>query len=140
MRLAAKFGIRSGCGARHHAARIAALSSSTLSAAITPVTLQVADPDGSPLRFSQTGLPAGLTLNASTGTVTSGVLTLSGTPLSATATATGTAALAEFRNSSGGVIVSGLTVGSSGTDIIISSTSITSGQTVTVNSGSITHS
>ena len=56
------------------------------------------------------------------------------------ATATGTAALAEFRNSSGGVIVSGLTVGSSGTDIIISSTSITSGQTVTVNSGSITHS
>ena len=63
-----------------------------------------------------TGVLATITLNASTGTVTSGVLTLSGTPLSATATATGTAALAEFRNSSGGVIVSGLTVGSSGTE------------------------
>ena len=47
--------------------------SSTLGAAITPVTLQVVDPDGSAVRFSQTGLPPGLTLNASTGTI-------SGTP------------------------------------------------------------
>ena len=67
------------------------------------------------------------------------VATLQGTPLSATASATGTAALAELRNNAGTTVVSGLTVGTSGADIIISSTAITSGQTVQVTSGTITH-
>ena len=73
-------------------------------------------------------------------TVSGAVATLQGVPLSATASATGTAALAEFRNNAGTTVVSGLTVGTSATDIILNSTSITSGQTVTVSSGTITHS
>lgn len=86
-----------------------------------------------------TGVLATITLATTPATVSGAVLTLAGTPLSATASATGTAALAELRNNAGTVIVSGLTVGTSGTDIIISSTSITSGQSVQVTSGTITH-
>ena len=86
-----------------------------------------------------TGVLATMTLSATPATVSGKVLTLSGVPLSATASATGTAALAELRNNAGTVIVSGLTVGTSGTDVIVSSTSITSGQNVQVTSGTITH-
>jgi hypothetical protein len=86
-----------------------------------------------------TGVLATFTLNATPGTVSGGVLTISGVPLSATASATGTAAKAEFRNNADTVIVTGLTVGTGSENIVISSTSITSGQTVTLNSGTITH-
>jgi hypothetical protein len=69
-----------------------------------------------------------------------GVLTLSGFPKNDTADATGTAAAARIRTSSGGTdIITGLTVGTSGTDVILDSTSITSGQTVTLSSAVITH-
>lgn len=71
-----------------------------------------------------------------TGTV---IATLAGVPLSVAASATGTAAKAELRNNSGTTVCSGLTVGTSGSDINLTSTSITSGQTVTVTSGTITH-
>jgi len=86
-----------------------------------------------------TGVLATITLSATPATVSGSVLTLSGTPLSATASGTGTAALAEFRNNAGTTIISGLTVGTSGTDIIINATAISSGQTVQVTSGTITH-
>ena len=86
-----------------------------------------------------TGVLATITLNATPGTVSGNVFTLSGTPLSATASGTGTAALAEFRNNAGTTVVSGLTVGTSGTDIIINATAISSGQSVQVTSGTITH-
>lgn len=69
-----------------------------------------------------------------------GVLTLSGFPKNATASATGTAAAARIRTATGGTdIVTGLTVGTSGTDVVLDSTSITSGQTVTLSSAVITH-
>lgn len=69
-----------------------------------------------------------------------GVLTLSGFPRNATASATGTAAAARLRTATGGTdIITGLTVGTSGTDVILDSTSITSGQTVTLTSAVITH-
>ena len=69
-----------------------------------------------------------------------GVLTLSGFPKNATAAATGTAAAARLRTTTGGTdIISGLTVGTSGADVILDSLSITSGQTVTLNSAVITH-
>ena len=58
--------------------------------------------------------------------------TLQGTPLSGVAGNTGTASKAELRNNANTTIASGLTVGTSGADIILNSTSITSGQTVTV--------
>ena len=69
-----------------------------------------------------------------------GVLTLSGFPKNATAAATGTAAAARLRTTTGGTdIITGLTVGTSGADVILDSVSITSGQTVTLNSAAITH-
>lgn len=86
-----------------------------------------------------TGVLATINLSTTPATVSGDVLTISGVPLSATASATGTAALAELRNNAGTVIVGGLTVGTSGTNVIISSTAITSGQTVQVTSGTITH-
>lgn len=86
-----------------------------------------------------TGVLATITLSATPGTVSGNVFTLSGTPLSATASGTGTAALAEFRNNVGTTVVSGLTVGTSGTDIIINATAISSGQSIQVTSGTITH-
>lgn len=70
-----------------------------------------------------------------------GVLTLSGFPRSDTAAdATGTAAAARIRTASGGTdIITGLTVGTTGSDINLDSVSITAGQTVTLNSATITH-
>jgi hypothetical protein len=77
------------------------------------------------------------------GTVTGGVLTFSGTPLTqASATASGTAAAATVTTATGGtgtVIISGLTVSSSSGDIVLSSTNIVAGQPVTITSASITH-
>ena len=84
---------------------------------------------------------ATIALDATAGTVSSGVLTLSSFPKSdSSADATGTAAAARIRTASGGTdIVTGLTVGTSGSDINLTSTSITAGQTVTISSATITH-
>lgn len=83
---------------------------------------------------------ATITLADPCGTVTNGVLTFSNMPRSDTsADASGTAAAARIRDSNNTDIVTGLTVGTSGTDIILDSVSITAGQTVTINSATITH-
>lgn len=70
-----------------------------------------------------------------------GVLTLSGFPKSDTsADNTGTAAAARIRTATGGTdIITGLTVGTSGADIILDNLSINAGQAVTLNSAVITH-
>jgi hypothetical protein len=77
------------------------------------------------------------------GTVTGGVLTFSGMPLTeASANASGTAAAATVSTATGGtgtVVVSGLTVSSTSGDIVLSSTNIVAGQPFTITSGSITH-
>lgn len=86
-----------------------------------------------------TGVLATIVLQNPAATVSGNTLTIAGVPLSVAASGTGTAALAELRNNADTVIVSGLTVGTSATDIIISSTTITNGQTVQLNSGVITH-
>jgi hypothetical protein len=90
---------------------------------------------------SMASVLATIALDATAGTVASGVLTFSGFPKSDTsADATGTAAAARIRTASGGTdIVTGLSVGTSGSDINLNSTSIASGQTVTINSATITH-
>lgn len=85
-----------------------------------------------------TGVLATLALSATSGTVSGGVLTFN-TITSNTASATGTAAKAELRNNAGTSIVTGLTVGTSASDVNLTSTSITSGQTVSITSGTITH-
>ena len=83
---------------------------------------------------------ATITLNDPCGTVSGAVLTLSGFPKSDTsADATGTAASARIRDSNNADIITGLTVGLSGTDIVLDSVSFTTGQTVTINSATITH-
>jgi hypothetical protein len=69
------------------------------------------------------------------------VLTMAGVPKSDTsADNTGTAAIARIKDGGGNVIVDGLTVGTSGTDIVLSATALIAGQTVTLTAGTITHS
>lgn len=82
---------------------------------------------------------ATLTLSDPCGTVGSQALTLTMPKSDTNADATGTAAIARIKDSNGTVIVSGLTVGTSGTDIVLSSLAITAGDTVTLNSAVITH-
>lgn len=86
-----------------------------------------------------TGVLATIALQNPAFTEASQVLTLAGVPLSVAASASGTAAKAELRNNAGTTIVSGLTVGTSASDVNLTSTSVTSGQTVTITSGTITH-
>lgn len=86
-----------------------------------------------------TGVLATVTLQNPAFTEAAQALTLAGTPLSANASATGTAALAEIRNNAGTTIISGLVVGTSATDVIVNSTSFTNGQPFAVTSGTITH-
>jgi hypothetical protein len=95
------------------------------------------------LQIGTTGMAsilAEITLADPSGTVTGGVLTFSSFPRSDTsANNTGTAAAARVRDSNGVDIITGLTVGTSGSDINLDSTSITAGQTVTITSATITH-
>lgn len=94
------------------------------------------------LEIGTTGMAtvlATITLNDPSGTIASSVLTLSGFPKSTTASATGTAAAARIRDSNNTDVVTGLTVGTSGSDINLDNTSINSGQTVTITSATITH-
>ena len=85
------------------------------------------------------GVLATLALPTTAFTEAGGVITLQGVPLSVAASASGTAAKAELRNNAGTTIVSGLTVGTSGTDIILGTTTIASGGTVTITAGTLTH-
>jgi len=75
------------------------------------------------------------------GTVSGAVLTLDFDPdiSDTSADGTGTAAAAQIKDGSGVAVITGLTVGTSGTDIILDSTSITAGQAVTITAGTLTH-
>jgi len=80
---------------------------------------------------------ATLNLSATAGTVSAGVLTFNAIT-SATAGNSGTAAEAKLTDGTSD-IVTGLTVGTSGANINLSSVGITSGDTVAVSAGSLTH-
>lgn len=82
-----------------------------------------------------------LTLADPCGTASAGVLTFDFDPdiVDTSANASGTAAEARIKDSNGTVVISGLTVGTSGTDIVLDSTSITAGQQVILTVGTITH-
>ena len=82
---------------------------------------------------------ATITLNDPSGTVSSGVLTFSGTPIAATASNNGTAALARLKDSTGAVVCDGLTVGTSGTNVIVNTVTFSSGGAVSLTSATITH-
>ena len=95
------------------------------------------------LQIGTTGMAsilAEITLADPSGTVSGGVLTFSSFPRSDTsANNTGTAAAARIRDSNGVDIITGLSVGTTGSDINLDSVSITAGQTVTITSAAITH-
>lgn len=92
------------------------------------------------IRDSGNVVLATITLSDPCGTISNGVLTFSGTPLSdSSADASGTAANAIITDSADTTVISGLTVGTSGTDVILDSVSITAGQTVTISAAAITH-
>jgi hypothetical protein len=82
---------------------------------------------------------ATITLADPCGSVTGDVLTLTMPKSDTSADATGTAAVARIKESAGTVIVNNLTVGTSGTDIILTSLAITAGDTVTLSSATLTH-
>ncbi len=83
---------------------------------------------------------ATITLADPSFTESGGVITMAGAPRSDTsADATGTAAVARIKDSNGNVVVNNLSVGTSGTDIVLASTSLTAGQAVSISSGAITH-
>lgn len=71
--------------------------------------------------------------------VSGDVLTLLAAPDTVQASASGTAAAARVRDSDGNNVVTGLTVGTAGADVIVDSVNFTAGQNVTANSATITH-
>lgn len=79
--------------------------------------------------------------NPAAAAASGGVLTLAGFPRSDTsADNTGIAAAARIRSASGGTdIITGLTVGTTGADIVLDSVNITQGQQIIINSASIAH-
>lgn len=83
---------------------------------------------------------AEVTLADPCATIASGVLTFSGFPRSDTsANASGVAAAARIRDSNGVDVITGLTVGTSGADINLDTTTIAAGQQVQITSATITH-
>lgn len=73
------------------------------------------------------------------GTIATDTWTLAFVSTTDSALDTGTAAAARLVTSGAANDLTGLTVGTSGTDVIIDNTSITTGQTVNVTSASIQH-
>lgn len=90
------------------------------------------------LTTSSDAVLASIGLSTAGGTVTSGVWTLTFDG-PATATAAGTVARARIKNNVGTVVVSGLTVGTSGAEVTIDNATIAAGQQVTLNTFTLTH-
>lgn len=96
------------------------------------------------LEIGTTGMAtvlAQITLADPCGTAAAGALTFDFDPdvEDSSANASGTAAEARIKDSDGTVVISGLTVSTSGADIIVDSVSITAGQRVILTTGTITH-
>ena len=93
------------------------------------------------IRDSSNVVLATLTLADPCGTVSAGVLTFDFDPdiSDTSADASGTAANAIITDDADTTVISGLTVGTSGTNVVLDSVNITAGQTVTITAGTITH-
>jgi len=72
------------------------------------------------------------------GAAASGTATAASLPITATASASGTAAEYRVRNADGTAVWSGNSVGTSGTELVLSSLSITNNQSIDLTSFSIT--
>lgn len=118
-----------------------------LSGAVTPATGESVDAGGAgklvigdSTLSGATGVLVTFTLPTPSVSISGGVATLLGVPMTVNASAGGVnAAKAEFRNSANTTIISGLTVGTSGADINLSTVAIVSGSPVTITAGTITH-
>lgn len=82
---------------------------------------------------------ATFTLTAAAGSVATDTWTLGFVAATVSAGGTGTATKAEIRTSGAAANITGLTVGTAATDIILDNTSIASGQNVTLSSAAIQH-
>lgn len=80
------------------------------------------------------------TLEDVAGTVSAGTLIFSGMPKNTAAVLAGTADTARIVTSTGTAVVTGLTVGTIGTDVIIDSIDVYESQDVTLSAAAITHS
>ena len=78
-------------------------------------------------------------LSADGGSIAGAVWTLAFDASPVTASGTGTAAKAVIKTSGGSAHLTGLTVGTSGADIVLDNTNINSGQSVSLSSATITH-
>lgn len=78
-------------------------------------------------------------LSALGGTISGSTWTLTWDATTVAAVASGTASKAQIKTSGGSSHLTGLTVGTSGTDIIIDNTNIASGQNVTIGTSTIAH-
>lgn len=85
------------------------------------------------------GVLATFVLNGTAGSVTGSVWTLGFSAMTVNASAAGTATQAQIVNSSGVAGITGLTVGTTGTDIVLNNTSIATGQSITLSSATVTH-
>jgi hypothetical protein len=94
------------------------------------------------LEIGTTGMASVLAtfgLSASGGSIAGSVWTLVFDAGTVAASAGGTAAAARIKDSGGTARITGLTVGTSGSDINLDNTSIANGQNVTLSSATITH-
>jgi hypothetical protein len=76
--------------------------------------------------------------NPAFGAASNGVITLAGTPLTVAASATGTATHFRLLRNNGTTVVLQGTVGTSGQQLNLNTTSITNGVNVTITSGTVT--
>lgn len=85
------------------------------------------------------GVLATFTLGATAfGNASNGVITLNGVPLTVAASASGTAAFFRLTRGNGTTVILQGTVGTSGQQLNLNTTTITSGVNVTITSGTIT--
>ena len=75
-----------------------------------------------------------VTFSITWGSPATGVISVASTPVGGTAVASGTADGAKLHHSTGSEEVTGFTVGTSATDVILDSLTITNGQAVNLNS------
>lgn len=82
---------------------------------------------------------ATFTLTASAGTISTDTWNLAFAAATVSASAAGTAAEARIKTSGASADITGLSVGTSATDVVLDNTNIANGQDVTLSSASIQH-
>ena len=114
------------------------LAATVKTAVMTAIRDQVADGSLEILDAADVLLVA-FGLSSDGGSVAGAVWTLAFDSSTAAASAAGTAAKAQIKNSGGVAKITGLTVGTAATDVVLTSTTIALAQNMTLTSAKITH-